>query len=154
MYVMVFWSGARGHHDYKLVPWPIEKLDEHPEYWPDEVGRFWLQAKRSLRDENWDAAAIMARSALQASLREQKAEVGSLKREIDDLSEKGVLPNIVKDWSHNVRELGNESAHPQPGQKPTDPQDASDIVKFMDYLFEYLYTLPKQIKEYRERKDA
>ena len=96
----------------------------------------------------------MARISLQVSLREQNAKGSNLKQEIDDLADKGILPKIMKDWAHNVRELGNESAHPKPDQPPTLPKDAKDIVGFMDYLFEYLYTLPKQINEYRERKDS
>ena len=153
-YVMVFWSAGNGLHDYKIVPWPLSKLNKYPEHWPETVGRYWLQAKRNLKDENWDAAALMARSSLQASLREQEATGNNLKQEIDDLATKGILPNIMKEWAHNVRELGNESAHPQPDQAATTAQDAKDIVGFMDYLFEYLYTLPKQINEYRERKDS
>lgn len=153
-YVMVFWSSNRGMHDFRVVPWPLKKLDKYPGHWPEAVGRYWLQAKRNLKDKNWDAAALMSRSSLQVSLREQNANGKSLKQEIDDLAEKGVLQTIMKEWAHNVRELGNDSAHPQPDQPPTEPKDAKDIVGFMDYLFEYLYTLPKKIGEYRERKDS
>lgn len=156
-FVMAFWSAnssfsRESMHAYRIVPWPLSKLDKYPEHWPEAVGRYWLQAKRSLRDKNWDAAALMARSALQVSLREQNAQGSSLKKEIDDLASQGVLPNIMQEWAHNVRELGNESAHPKPDQPPTSPEDAKDIVGFMDYLFEYLYTLPKQIEDYRARK--
>jgi hypothetical protein len=153
-YVMVFWSASRDHHNYKIVPWPIGKLKKYPDHWPEAVGRYWLQAKRNLKDQNWDAAALMARSSLQVSLREQNAIGNNLKQEIDDLADKGVLPKIMQDWAHNVRELGNDSAHPKPDQPPTSSEDAKDIVGFMDYLFEYLYTLPKQINEYRERKKS
>jgi hypothetical protein len=153
-YVMVFWSTNRGMHDFRVLPWPIKKLEKYPDHWPEAVGRYWLQAKRNIKDENWDAAALMARSSLQVSLREQDASGRNLKQEIDDLAEKGVLPKIMQEWAHNVRELGNDSAHPQPDQPATSSKDAKDIVGFMDYLFEYLYTLPKQIREYRERKDS
>lgn len=153
-FVQVFWTASRDMHDFRVIPWPLRRLEKYPDHWPEAVGRYWLQAKRSLRDENWDAAALMARSSLQVALREQEAEGRNLKQEIDDLAQKGILPTIMQDWAHNVRELGNESAHPQPDQKATDPQDAKDIVGFMDYLFEYLYTLPKQIKDYRERKNS
>lgn len=153
-YVMVFWSANDRHHDYRVVPWPLGKLEKYPEHWPEAVGRYWLQAKRNLKDQNWDAAALMARSSLQVSLREQKAQGGSLKQEIDDLASKGVLPKLMQDWAHTVRELGNDSAHPKPDQPPTSAQDAKDIVGFMDYLFEYLYTLPKRINEYRARKNS
>jgi hypothetical protein len=157
-YVMVLWSAnefGRGFHDHRVLPWPL-KLRSYPEYWPEVVGRYWLQAQRNIQDENWDAAALMARSALQAALRDCQAKGHNLKQEIDDLASKGILPPNMKDWSDHVRELGNDSAHPNPGQDPTKPQDAHDIVSFLDFLLEYLYALPHQIQQYRERqgKDA
>jgi len=114
----------------------------------------WLQAKRNLNEENWDAAALMARSALQIALRNNDAEGKNLFQEIDDLATKRVLPPIMQEWAHNVRELGNDSAHPKPDQKATNPIDAKDIVKFLDFLLEYLYTLPKRINDYRERGNS
>jgi hypothetical protein len=155
-YVMVLWSASEhghGHglHGYQVVPWPL-KLEKYPEHWPEAIGRYWLQAKRNIRDENWDAAAVMARSALQISLRDCKAKGKNLKQEIDDLASKGTLPPIMKDWSDHVRDLGNDSAHPDPSQGPTNPQDARDIVRFLDFLLEYLYSLPHQIQQYRERE--
>ncbi len=82
-YVMVLWSasefaGIRGLHDYHSLPWAL-KLSNYPEYLPDVVGRHWLQAQRSIQGENWDAAALMARSALQAVLRDHQAQGRSLK---------------------------------------------------------------------------
>jgi len=155
-YVMVLWSASEhsfgdGLHDYKVLPWPL-RYEKYPEHWPEEVGRFWLQAKRNLKDENWDAASLMARSALQVALRDQKAQGKTLKKEVEDLASKGILPPIMKEWSDNVRELGNESAHPAPGQPETDPKDAANVVEFLDFLLEYLYTLPHRINKYRGRK--
>ena len=153
---MVLWSagehsyGDRGLHDYVVLPWP-KKLERFPEYWPEPVGRFWLQARPSLKEENWDAAAVMARSALQAALREQKAEGKTLKQEIDYLASRGILPPIIKNWSDNIRLLGNSSAHPSSEEPPIEPANAKDIVRFLDFLFEYLYDLPHQISKYRER---
>lgn len=154
-YVMVLWSASEdsfGHalHSFRALPWPL-KLSEHPEHWPEQIGRYWLQAKRNLKDENWDAAALMARSALQLALRDNGAQGKTLKHEIENLSEQGILPPTMREWSDHVRELGNDSAHPTVGQAATDPRDAKDIVRFLDFLLEYLYTLPHQIKQYRER---
>jgi len=155
-YVMALWStsSSRGVsiHEYRVLPWPL-RVEKYPEHWPETVGRFWIQARRKLTDENWDAAVMMARSSLQAALREQNAEGRNLKQEIDDLAKKGILPLIIQDWAHNVRELGNESAHPKSDQEATDPKDAKDIVNFLDFLLEYLYTLPKKIKDYQARND-
>lgn len=151
-FVQVFWSAGDRLHDYSVQPWS-RKLDRHPEHWPEAIGRYWLQGKRNLSGENWDAAALMARSALQIALREQGAQGNNLKKEIDDLADKGLLPPIMREWSHNVRELGNDSAHPRPGQEATSPEDAKDIVRFLDFLLEFLYDLPKQINDYRGRQE-
>ena len=111
-----------------------------------------MQAHRSLSDENWDAAATMARGSMQVALRHQGAAGKRLVDQIDDLASKGLLPPIMREWSHNVRDLGNDAAHPEPEGKGTDPKDARDIVEFLDYLLQYLYDLPERIKKYRERK--
>jgi len=156
-YVLVLWSatshmiGLEGIHAYKVLPWPI-RVSDYPDDWPEAIGRYWMQAHRSLNDENWDAAAVMARSAMQAALRENGAVGTSLKQEVEDLAAKGILPPLMKDWSHELRELGNESAHPVPTQGPTSPRDARDVVEYLDFMLQYLYTLPKQIEDYRQRK--
>ncbi len=150
-FVQVFWSAGDRMHDLRVQPWPL-KISRAPEHWPEAIGRYWLQAKKNIQDESWDAAAVMARSALQLALRDFEAKGNNLKAEIDNLAERGILPTIMKEWAHNVRELGNDSAHPRPGQPPTDPRDAGDIVKFLDFFLRYSYSLPKEINEYRERK--
>lgn len=159
-YVMVLWSASSrtgrpgtGFHDYRVLPWPLT-FERVPEHWPAAIGRYWLQAKRNLRDGNWDAAAVMARSALQLTLRDHEAEGRNLKQEIEHLAGQGVLPPTMKDWSDNVRELGNDSAHPKPEQIVTASQDAKDVVRFLDFLLEYLYDLPYQIKQYRDRAEG
>ncbi|SRR5260221_7315111 len=153
-YVMVLWSATSDYHaihDSYVVPWPL-KFDKYPKHWPETVGRFWLQAHRNLLDENWDASAIMARSSLQAALRELGAVGKNLFQEIEDLSKKGILPPLINNWSHELRELGNESTHADISKSGTQRQDARDIVKFLDFLMQYLFDLPNEINEYRKRK--
>lgn len=154
-YVMTLWSASEygfgnALHDYHVLPWPL-KFENHPDHWPDTVGRYWLQAKRSLAGENWDAAVMMARSALQASLRDQGASGENLKKDIDELAAQGILSPIMRDWSHQVRQLGNKSAHPDPEQPPPSGQEALDLVKFLDFFLEYSYSLPHRIRQFRQR---
>jgi hypothetical protein len=155
-FILVFWSATshfsrQGIHSSKHIPW-YDRITQAPEHWPPEIQNFWIQAHRSLNDENWDAASMMARSALQALTREQKAVGSNLKQEIDDLGKKGVLPPIIIEFSNEIRLIGNTSAHPKPGQVGVDPDDAKDIVEFLDIITEYIYDLPKQINDYRERR--
>jgi hypothetical protein len=148
-----FTSGLHGLYHYHILPWPIGKA-EPSENWPSPVQRFWIQAKDSLRGENWDAAAVMARSALQFAVRDKGATGKNLKGEIDDLVSKGILHPLMKDWSNEVRELANDSAHPNQKAPPTEPQDSRDIVRFLDFLLLYLFDLPKDIEDYRQRRNA
>lgn len=163
-FVMVLWSSSeppnklhptRGLHDFKVLPWPL-RIGDGSDNWPKVAARYWKQAHKNLISGNNDAVAIMARSALQAITRQQKAKGSNLYEEIEDLSKKGLIPKIIKEWSHEVRLLGNPVAHPEMDEvaedEPTDPKDAEDIVEFLDYLLEYLYDLPAQIDSYRNRK--
>lgn len=156
-FIHVFWSASehsRGHsgiHDYLVLPPPLG-IAEPPKHWPEQIQRYWKQAHSSMQSENWDAAAVMARSALQAALRDHQGKGKNLKEEIDNLAEKGILPPIMKDWSNELRLLGNESAHPTAPSEPVKPDDIKDTVEFLDYLLKYLYNLPKQIADYRNRR--
>ena len=154
--IMIFWSastspGSRDMHDYRTLPWP-RSTTSFPEHWPKDVGRYWMQARRSLEGKSWDAASVMARSAIQLIMRYQEAQGDNLKQEIDDLAKKGILPPIMKEWSHEVRLLGNDSAHPTPGDKGSDEKDAKDVVEFLGVLLNTTYDLPHQIAQYRGRK--
>jgi hypothetical protein len=151
-YTMVYWSGSQSSrmHDFRSMPWPLQTT-KFPEHWPKDVGQYWMEAQRSLEGKNWNAAAVMARSAVQLTLRHHNAVGNNLKQEIDDLAKKGLLPPVMKEWSHEVRDLGNDSAHPTPGAS-IDESDAKDVVQFLSTLLTMLYDLPHQIKGYRARK--
>lgn len=161
-YVLVMWSANEsysgpnsGIHDFRVLPWP-QGTGDGSENWPVTVTRFWKQAHSSLDSESYDAAAMTSRSALQAVMRQQGAVGSDLKAEINDLGEKGILPTILVDWSHELRELANESAHPETeGDKEADdvdPADAGDLVEYLDYLLEYVYDMPARINRYRSRR--
>lgn len=160
-YILVFWTNSehsyggydrmRGLHDYRTLPWAIGGWDGE-EYWPDKAKRHWKQARNALAREDYDAAVVMARSAVQAIVRNKKAKKGDLYHEINDLVSRGILPNIVGELAHEVRELAKPSAHPSEEDEPVDPKDAQEIVDFLDILFEYCYDLPHKINEYRERQ--
>lgn len=155
-YVMVFWSvnehgGSQDLHSYRVLPYPL-KISKPPEYMSEGVGRSWVQVQKSLASESWDAAAVMARTAMEKALKEQKAQGPKLINKIEDLAAKGILPPLMKDWAHEVRLLGNEGTHSDPLSTGVEREDANDIAEFLDYLLEYLYDLPKRISEYRSRK--
>jgi hypothetical protein len=150
---MAFWGGGNGLHDVKTVPWPL-RYDRFPESWPKDVGRYWLQAKQAQIGKNLDSAAVMARSALQLGLRHAGATGASLFKDIGQLADSGALPPLMKEWSHELRLLANESAHPELGGEPPSSQDVEDVISFLSLLLEYLFELPAQIAGYRQRRQG
>jgi hypothetical protein len=150
-FTMVLWSAGRGLYDFLTLPWPRQTTG-FPKHWPEDVGRHWVQAKRSLEGKNWDAAALMARSGIQLIARYQNAAGANLKQEIDDLAKKGILPPTMKEWAHEVRELGNDNAHPTPGGTGTTRSDATDVVNFFGLALRMIYDLPNEITQFRARK--
>jgi uncharacterized protein DUF4145 len=138
-FVHVLWSTNNrpyaSLYDYKILPWALDAKPEPSPNWPDGVKRFWIQAHHSLTNENWDAANLMARSAVQFIVRDKHAMGNKLKAQIDDLVTKGVLHPLMGEWGHEVRLLANESAHPDaPAPVDLDPHDVNDIVNFLDSL--------------------
>jgi hypothetical protein len=115
-FMFAFWSasssshGVRGMHDYMLLPWH-RSTTGYPKHWPEDIGNYWREAKRSIEGKNWTAAALMARSAVQLVARYHGATGKNLKEEIEDLSAKGLILPSMKDFAHEVRELGNEGTH-------------------------------------------
>lgn len=155
-YMFAFWSASRsggsgGMHDYQVLPWRRGTSD-YPKHWPEDVGTYWLEARRSVEGKNWTAAALMARSAIQLVGRKHDAKGKNLKEEIDDLADKGLLIPIMKEWAHEVRVLANDGTHPEPGSKGTSEKDAKDVVEFLSFLMTVIYNVPKQIDEFRKRK--
>ncbi len=148
----VFWAlGSSGLIGFHQVPW-LRKTTRWPKHWPGDVGRYWVQAKRSIEVSNYDAAALMARSAVQLVLRYQNASGSNLFKEIEDLGTKRLLPPIMIEWAHEVRELGNDNAHPTPGASGTSSTDAAAVVEYLTMLLKIVYDLPHQIEEHRGRK--
>src|SRR5262249_33196992 len=138
-------------HDYRVLPWH-QSTTTYPKHWPSDVGNYWVEARRSIEGKNWTAAALMARSAMQLVARAHSAKGKNLKEEIDNLATKGLILPIMKEWAHEIRELGNESTHPHPGTTGTNEKDAKDVVEFLTFLMTVVYNLPKQIDDYRKRK--
>jgi hypothetical protein len=155
--MFAFWStsmsghGTNSIHDYRTLPW-AKNTTSFPKHWPDDVGKYWLEARRSIEGKNWIAAALMARSAIQLVARKAGGKGSNLKQEIDDLAAKSLILPIMQEWAHEVRVLANEGTHPQPQTVGTSEKDAKDVVEYLSFLMQVMYNLPLQIKEYRGRK--
>jgi hypothetical protein len=130
--------------DWQIVYPSLDTLA--PEGCPDEVRDYFEEALSCRNTGNFRAAVLVARSALQACMRDQGAKVGSLQAEIDDLAARHIIPESLKAWAHEVRAGGNLAAHPKPGSE-IQREDAEELIGLAASLFEYLYAIPKRIAD-------
>lgn len=159
-YSYMIWSKSlhcgphNSHHDYRVYPPPLHaKQIKAPRHWPEQVGKAWEQARKSLATDSWDAASAMAGRALQAALKEQGAKKERLVDQIKELGSADILPKPMIEWADEIRTLRNIGAHPDNHEVGVGSQDAKDVVKFTDYFLIYTYNLPEEIKEYRGRRN-
>ena len=65
---------AAGYDVQKTYPKP-KKL-ESPQYIPDNIKNFFMQASRNLRSENWDASGMMSRKVLDVATKKMDISIG------------------------------------------------------------------------------
>jgi hypothetical protein len=96
----------------------------------------------------YKATVTMCRRALQAAVLEKMASPDrSLIHQIDELAEKGVITNPLKDMAHVIRLTGNVGAHPdEDGLKNVTDEDAEDILQFTKEFFHHVYVMPAKLK--------
>ena len=97
----------------------------------------------------------MCRRALQTSLIQKGAEKEKSVEQIDELSDKEIITEDIKNWAHEIRLKGNIGAHPdQDGLKDVTPQDAEDLIRFMEEYLNYVYIMPAKVAEEIARKTS
>ena len=132
-----------------------------PEYEAHVVSEHVPERPRQMLQEANDArqqplaCITTARFAVEAMLAEKgySERRVSLHDRIDNAVREGVLPAIMGDWAHEVREFGNEGhTDSEPAPLP-DKGHALHVLKFANMLAEYLFVLPKQVQKARSSED-
>jgi hypothetical protein len=141
-------SGANGFPRLIRV-WPEAPAPNVPKYLPDNIRGFYLQGLDSLRRGGYDAAGTMFRKCLDVGLKRIHPEGrGTLQKRIDALpSDLGITP-AMKEWAHEIRDLGNDAAHEE---EPFSESEAKALHAFAEMFLTYAFTLPGMLAE---RKNA
>ncbi len=98
-------------------------------------------------------AAVLARRALQTMCKEKGASKVDLKDQIDELFSNNIITQDLRNWSHEVRFVGNDAAHPNGAE--VQKEDAEEIIELLESLCEVLYVAPAKAanrKRIREEK--
>jgi hypothetical protein len=95
------------------------------------------------------ASVIFSRKSLEAICVDQKATGRDLKDKIDNLAQKGAIPELLKKAAHSVRLLGNEGAHELDAEVSAD--DAETLLALCDAIIGYVYEAPQLVQRIQER---
>lgn len=108
----------------------------------------------ALKTKNIDKyVGLMAlRRTLELILKDKGATKWGLKDKIEEIAEKGLLPDTLKEASSLTKILGDSAAHDK--DLEIDQYDVESMTEFVEYIIEYLYVVPDKINCYKERFGA
>lgn len=83
------------------------------------------------------------RRTLELILKDKGATKWGLKDKIEEIADKGLLPETLKEASSLTKILGDSAAHGK--ELEIDQDDIDNMVKFIEFIIEYLYIIPYKI---------
>lgn len=110
---------------------------------PERIANYLDQAYRTLASP--DASVVMSASAIDAMLKDNNLENGSLYARIDEAVIEGILTQKMADWAHRVRLDSNNPRHADAQTPHMTDDDATRAFDFAKALTEYLYVLPSRM---------
>jgi len=120
---------------------------------PSEVARDYVEAIKCFDVGANRGSVVMCRRSLQSSVIERGAKKGRLVDQIDELHDNQIITKDIRDWAHEIRLTGNIGAHPdEDGLEDVTPDDAEELLKFMEEYLNYVYIMPAKVAEKRAKK--
>jgi len=118
---------------------------------PEHIRKDIDEAKLCFSVNAYRACAVMARRAIQNACIDKGADKNKkLIKQIEELANKGVITNDIKEWADIVRWVGNNAAHPDKNE--VTKEDAEDILELAEQFMHVIYVAPAIAKEQREKR--
>lgn len=92
---------------------------------------------------------LSLRRVLEMIAKDKGASGKTLEEKINNLVEKKVLPKMLNDACWIIRQLGNSAAHAD--DVKVYQNDVERVIEYVAVIIEYLYSLPKRIKDTKEK---
>jgi hypothetical protein len=106
------------------------------------------EAYRCYSIRAYRAAVLLARSVIEATAKERGITSGSLLKKIDELFDKRLIREHVRDGAHEVRHLGNDMAHGD-FVAPVEAEEASLILTLMSEVLEEVFQSVARVQRAR-----
>ncbi len=133
----------------KIYPIPLPSPTDNniPEYIRKDLD----EAKICFSVEAFRACTTMARRAIQSACIDKGADKNKrLELEIEELAQKNLITQDIKEWTDVVRWVGNDSAHPNSPEVLK--ADSEDILKLAEQFLHVLYVTPAIAKSRKSKR--
>lgn len=117
---------------------------------PEPMKTDFDEAKSCYHQHLYRACSVMARRCMQSACLDKGVASGNLVGQIEQLRERGLITEEIKEWADVVRWVGNDAAHPE--SPPVEEEDAKDILELTEQFLRVLYVAPSIARERRERR--
>lgn len=155
-----FWSLHQNNGGFvELFAFPAaqdRQARDFGELVPEPLKRSYVSTVLALSSKNYVATAVCARRTLEGIFRyalPPEHHRLNLARAIEKVQETVDLAKPLTTLSHAIRQGGNLGAHFDEDREPTEVL-AEQMVELLEYLIEYLYTLPGDIARLEQALSA
>lgn len=113
-------------------------LPADTEYLPDDVAGFVTEAHHAHSIGAYRAVLLLVRSTIEAAAKTKGVKTGNLFAKIDALASNQLIRPGTKQLAHALRILGNDIAHGDIGEVPTE-EDAEDSLRILRLVLDDLF---------------
>lgn len=139
-------DGLMRQYRDKTILYPINSIENNSI--PIKVKEAYEAALKTKSIDKY-VCLLALRRTLELILIEKGAKNWGLKDKIEEIAEKGILPDTLKEASSLTKILGDSAAHDK--EIEIDQQDVESMAEFVKFIIEYLYVVPDKINSYKER---
>lgn len=99
------------------------------------------------------AAAVLARSVVEATAKEKGVTSGKLQQKIEKMHEEHLLRDHVRDAAHEIRHLGNDMAHGD-FVEPTSKEESEEVLELMSEILHEVFQSPAKVAARKQARLA
>ncbi|NLX01418.1 MAG: DUF4145 domain-containing protein [Syntrophomonadaceae bacterium] len=130
------------------ILYPINSIDSKS--MPKKIKESY-EAALKVRNIDTNACVLLLRRTLEIILTDQGATKWGLAEKIEEIAQRGLLPDSLKEASFFAKRFGDSAAHGK--DLVADEQDMNSLIEFIEYIIEYLYIIPSRLKEFKMKID-
>jgi len=132
-------GGPEDHEDARWSPLPGHQMD-FPDV-PDEIAEAASEAWVCLVARAHRGAVMVARAVVESTARAKGITTGTLEAKIDEMAKQGLIRKVVAEQAHEIRHLGNSTAHGDLGDSVTS-EDAEEVLNLMAEVLNEVWQAP------------